>query len=34
VIAVVIVSQKVAHQVSGGDIRPCNMDFLGRCFDH
>ena len=22
----------VAHQVQGGDVRPCNMDFQMRCF--
>jgi hypothetical protein len=31
--AILIVGgQAVAHQLNGGDVRPCNMDFNMRCF--
>jgi len=24
-------AQALSHQINGGDVRPCNMDFMGRC---
>jgi hypothetical protein len=32
IIALVWGGQALAHQINGGDVRPCNMDFQGRCF--
>jgi hypothetical protein len=31
-IALIWGGQALAHQINGGDVRPCNMDFMGRCF--
>jgi hypothetical protein len=31
-IALIWGGQALSHQVNGGDVRPCNMDFSGRCF--
>lgn len=31
-IALIWGGQALAHQLNGGDVRPCNMDFKGRCF--
>ena len=31
-IALIWGGQALAHQLNGGDVRPCNMDFQGRCF--
>ena len=31
-LAVILVAPKLAHQVNGGDVRPCNPTFLMRCF--
>jgi hypothetical protein len=30
-VAAIIVGQKIAHQVNGGDVRPCNPTFV-KCF--
>jgi len=32
IVAVVWGGQALSHQINGGDVRPCNMDFAGRCF--
>jgi hypothetical protein len=29
---VIFGGRALAHQLNGGDVRPCNMDFMGRCF--
>src|SRR5262245_11464640 len=29
---VIFGGRALAHQLNGGDVRPCNMDFEGRCF--
>ena len=31
-IALIWGGQALAHQLNGGDVRPCNMDFKDRCF--
>jgi hypothetical protein len=31
VVALIFAGQAISHQVSGGDVRPCNMDFTA-CF--
>ncbi|HXU05206.1 MAG TPA: hypothetical protein VN903_29805 [Polyangia bacterium] len=31
-IALIWGGQALAHQLNGGDVRPCNTDFEGRCF--
>ena len=31
-VALVLGANALAHQINGGDVRPCNMDFMGRCF--
>jgi hypothetical protein len=31
-IALVIGGQALYHTINGGDVRPCNVDFQGRCF--
>lgn len=31
-VVVVLGGRALAHQLNGGDVRPCNMDFMGRCF--
>jgi hypothetical protein len=31
-IALIWGGQALAHQINGGDVRPCNMMFDGRCF--
>jgi hypothetical protein len=32
VVALIWGGRALSHQVNGGDVRPCNMDFQGRCF--
>jgi hypothetical protein len=32
VVVVVLGGRALAHQLNGGDVRPCNMDFKMRCF--
>jgi hypothetical protein len=32
VVVVVLGGRALAHQLNGGDVRPCNMDFNMRCF--
>jgi|SRR4051812_39312825 hypothetical protein len=32
IVAVVWGAQALSHQINGGDVRPCNMDFQMRCF--
>jgi len=31
-VAVIWGASALGHQLNGGDVRPCNMDFKGRCF--
>jgi hypothetical protein len=31
-VALIWGGQALSHQINGGDVRPCNMDFMGRCF--
>src|SRR5262252_101480 len=31
-VALIWGGQALAHQINGGDVRPCNMMFNGRCF--
>lgn len=31
-VVVVLGGRALAHQLNGGDVRPCNPDFMGRCF--
>jgi hypothetical protein len=31
-VVVVLGGRALAHQLNGGDVRPCNMDFMDRCF--
>jgi hypothetical protein len=31
-VVLIIGGQALAHQLNGGDVRPCNMTFEGRCF--
>jgi hypothetical protein len=31
-VALVLGANALAHQINGGDVRPCNMDFQMRCF--
>ena len=31
-VIVILGGRALAHQLNGGHVRPCNMDFMGRCF--
>jgi hypothetical protein len=32
IVVLVLGANALSHQINGGDVRPCNMDFQGRCF--